>query len=1299
MDFMIISTRMTKNGVEIYPKFVIKKSSDLMIRGGDFYAVWIEALGLWSTDESDAIRLIDHELEVYAEDYRKRTGNENPKVLYLWDAETGMIDKWHKYCQQQMRDQFHMLDEKLIFSNMETSKTDYASKRLSYPLAMGDISAYDRLISVLYSPEERHKIEWAIGSIVSGDSKTLQKFLVLYGSQGTGKSTILNIIQKLFDGYYAVFDAKALGSANNRFALEPFRTNPLVAIQHDGDLSRIEDNTRLNSLVSHELMTIDEKFTKTYSSRFKCFLFMGTNKPVRITDAKSGLIRRLIDVSPTGDKIGFDEYMELVAKIDFELGAIASHCLQVYLDNPNFYDNYIPISMLGASNDFYNFVMDSYSIFKREDGVTLKMAWSLYKIYVEDAKIPYPFSQRLFKEELKNYFREYYERYTLDDGTRVRSYYKSFREDKFEETVIDNTEKRSSWLDFAEQPSILDDICKDCKAQYANSKGTPTKPWSEVTDVLADLDTSRLHYAQFPINHIIIDFDMSENGEKNLQKNIDAASKWPKTYAELSKSGAGIHLHYIYEGDVDKLSHIYDQNIEIKTFKGNSAIRRKLSKCVNLPIATLNSGLPEKGASMVNFEGLKNEKALRTLIKRNLNKEIWPNTKPSVEFIKKALDDAYNSGLAYDVRDMRNSVLSFATGSTHNAEYCVKMVAQMKFMSEVETENTESGEEAPILFYDIEIFPNLFVICYMPDEEDREPQTMINPSSADIERLLKFRLIGFNNRRYDNHLVYAALLGYTNEQLYKLSQKIILEGKGFFREAYNLSYTDIYDFASAGNKKSLKKLEIEMGTHHQELGLPWDQPVDRSLWQRVADYCKNDVIETRHAFYYLKSDWTARQILADLAEGSVNDTTNTLTAKFIFGNNRSPQNEFNYRNMSKPVYDKDLDEATHEFLKDACPDMMETLHGEMESILPYFEGYTFEKGKSTYKGFEVGEGGFVYAEPGCYGNAALLDVMSMHPHSIIAECLFGPRFTTVFKSVVDGRVSIKHKAWEELNDILDGKLTRHIQRVLDGEITHTDLANGLKTAINSVYGLTDAGFDNAFRDKRNIDNIVAKRGALFMIDLLELVKSKGYTVVHIKTDSIKIADADEEIIEEVMKFGKRYGYTFEHEATYEKICLVNNAVYIAKDARDGHWTATGAQFKEPYVFKTLFSKEGIEFHDLCQTFEVKSALYLDAGNDLQFIGRVGSFCPIKEGCGGGTLLRQATNKQGETTYAAATGTKGYYWLEAEVVDKLEKYDDIDMSYYRALVDDAWEAIKYHCDPEWFCSDEPYVRYESPIWPF
>ena len=928
IDFMVISTRLTKRGsIEIYPKFIIKKSSDLMIRGGDFYAIWMEERGLWSTDEQDALQLIDRELDKYAKENQQRFSSD-VRVLHMWDAETGMIDSWHKYCQKQMRDNFHMLDDRLIFSNTETDKNDYASKRLKYPLEPGDLSAYEKLMSTLYSEEERTKIEWAIGSIVSGDSKKLQKFMVLYGAAGTGKSTVLNIIQELFDGYYSVFDAKALGSSSNSFALEAFKSNPLVAIQHDGDLSKIEDNTRLNSLVSHELMTVNEKFKSAYSNQFKCFLFMGTNKPVKITDAKSGLIRRLIDVSPSGNKLSPSEYKNVIKQVKFELGAIAYHCQEVYLENPGRYDSYIPITMLGASNDFYNFIVDSYHVFKRENGTTLKAAWEMYKTYCDEANVSFPFSQRIFKEELKNYFRDFQERFNLDDGTRVRSYYSVFRTEKFEEVSEPTNDNKEdiNWLQFDADKSIFDDDCADCQAQYASENETPQKKWDFVKTKLSEIDTKKLHYVRVPLKHIVVDFDIpGDDGKKSLERNLKEAQKWPPTYAELSKSGQGIHLHYIYSGDPNQLSRVYDDHIEIKVFTGNSSLRRKLSKCNQLPIATISSNLPLKGDSkMVNFEAIKSEKGLRTLIKRNLEKEIHLGTKPSIDFIYKILEDAYESGLNYDVSDMRNAIVRFAANSTHQADYCIKLVNKMPFKS-AETSMAVKNDEAKLVFYDIEVFPNLFLVNWKIAGYDKPVVRMINPTPGDIEDLMKFRLVGFNCRRYDNHILYARLMGYTNQQLYEQSQKIINGNSNcFFGEAYNVSYTDVYDFASAGNKKSLKKLEIEMGnltdedlkkkgfsdekiriikagTHHQELGLPWDQPVPEELWIKVAEYCDNDVIATEAAFNYLEADWTARQILADLAEMTVNDTTNTLTTRIIFGNNRKPQSEFHYRNLAEPV--------------------------------------------------------------------------------------------------------------------------------------------------------------------------------------------------------------------------------------------------------------------------------------------------------------------------------------------------------------------------------------------------------------
>lgn len=1353
IDFIKISERRKRQKgepdiIEIYPKFIVKKSSDLMIRGGDFYAGWIEERKMWSTDEQDMLNLIDHELDQYFKerDADHKYDGVTPIILHLWDADSGMIDKWHKYCQKQMRDNFHMLDETLIFSNQETKREDYASKRLSYPLEPGDCPAYEKLVSTLYLPEERHKIEWCIGSIVSGESKKLQKFAVLYGSAGSGKSTILTIIDKLFEGYCTSFEAKSLGSSSNAFALEAFKTNPLVSINHDGDLSRIDDNTRLNSLISHEKMIVNEKFKSTYEGQFKTFLFIGTNKPVKITDGKSGLLRRLIDISPSGKKLENREYNRAMKQIGFELGAIAWRCRDIYMEDPTYYDDYVPLTMLGASNDFYNYVADSYFVFKRENRTSLNAAWEMYKVYVEEAKVSFMYPMRAFKEELKNYFWDFYEK--EEDG-KLRYYYENFRDDKFQPMQRKTSEKadRGHLIDFKEQESIFDRECADCPAQYATAKETPKRAWEKVHTTLSELDTSRLHYVKVPENHIVIDFDIpGENGEKNYERNLEEASKFPATYAELSKSGAGVHLHYIYSGDVSKLSRIYDDHIEIKVFSGGSSLRRKLTKCNDLPIASIGSGLPLKGENkMVNFEAVKSEKTLRTMIKRNLEKEYHGYTTPSINFISKLLDDAYNSGMKYDVSDMRPAILAFAANSTHQADVCVKAVGNMKLQSEESAEPWKC-EDSTLVFYDVEVFPNLFVVCYKAEGEGKSIVRMINPTPADIEDLLRYRLIGFNNRRYDNHILYAAWMGYSNMELFRLSQHIINAEKGsknnyFFREAYNISYTDIYDFASAGNKKSLKKLEIEMGIHHQELGLPWDEPVPEALWKKVADYCCNDVVATEAAFHYLKGDWIARQILADLADMTVNDTTNTLSTKIIFGNNKNPQSEFNYRNLAEPVGSDQYEDYKRKFGSDyifrvfdaeGLPLYRDYIPGETlpggYSILPFFKGYTYERGVSTYLGEEIGEGGRVYAEWGMYGDVWDGDITGQHPSTIIAEMLFGPRYTKAFKEIFDGRVSIKHEAWSEIDGLFEGKLRPYIQKVIDGELTSKQLANALKTVVNSVYGLTKASFPNAFRDERNIDNIVAKRGALFMTLLKREVQKRGYKVAHIKTDSIKIPDADDSIKNFVTKFGKEFGYTFETEDVFEKFCLVNNAVFVAK-RKDGTWTATGKQFQVPYVFKSLFSKEPIVFDDLCETFSSKTALYLDMdetlpdvrdaekeferledkykkgkisdttfekesaelnqkiakGHDYRFIGKVGQFSPVKPHKGGGRLVWEKDGK-----YHAPAGSSGYRWMESELLRADANRSCIDESYYRKLADEAVEAISEYGDFEWFVSDAPYI---------
>lgn len=1333
-DFVKIRSEINdkKQTISVYPVFQVKRSEDLMTKGKAFYAIWDEDKNIWSTDENRACSLIDKEIDIYAQEVHERKPDYEIHTMKLLNYNSKKYTEWQNYCKA-IPDNYVQLDSDITFLNDNVNKEDHRSKRLNYNLSDMPTPNYDELISTLYDEEDRKKIEWAIGSVISGDSKEIQKFYVFYGEPGSGKSTMLTIIKKLFDGYSTTFDARAVGNPLSAFALEPFKNNPLLAIQDDGDLFHIEDNTRLNSIASHESMIVNEKHKSMYVARFNAVMFIGTNKPVRITDARSGIIRRLIDIEPSGRRLKRRKYDAIMNQIDFELGGIANHCFEVYKElGAAYYDSYKPINMMGITNDFYNFIDDNIDFFiEHKEGVQLKRVWQFYKEYCADANIQYPFTKKSFKEELKNYFEEFYDRYNGE-----RNLYKGFLQDKFVYKFVHEDEKDDApyALAFNCTSSRFDSEHADYPAQYANKDGKPLQKWEEVETTLAEIDTSKVHYVLMPENEIVIDFDIrNSSGEKDFAANLEAASKWPATYAELSKSGGGIHLHYIYEGDPKELSRLYGENIEIKVFTGKSSLRRCLTKCNNLPIAKISSGLPLKGGKpMVNLEAMKNEKQLRKLINNCLEKKHHGATKPEVDYIYDTLEKCYESGMAYDVTDMRPSITAFANNSTNQSLACLKLVANMKFKSEEPSQSVSGDDEAPIIFFDCEVFPNLFIICFKFAGENETIVRMINPQPHEVEALFKYRMIGFNCRRYDNHILYARSLGYTCEELFELSKRIVNQDKKdenrncFFQEAYNLSYTDVYDYAAT--KQSLKKWEVALGISHVENEYPWDQPVDESHWLEIASYCGNDVIATEKVFEATEADFKARLILSELSGLTPNDTTNSHTTKLIVGNDKNPQSKFIYTDLSKEF-------PGYKYNSFGIPK----------------EEYADEKqivnGKSIYMGEDPSEGGYVYAEPGMYSDVALLDVASLHPTSAIILQVFGEEYTANFAQIKQIRIYIKHKEYDKVREMFDGKLAKYLESDEDA----AGLSYALKIAINSVYGLTSAKFPNKLRDPRNEDNIVAKRGALFMITLKHEVQKRGFRVAHIKTDSIKIPNATPEIISFVMDFGKKYGYDFEHEATYEKMCLVNDAVYIAKYNDGPHkfklstgetlmteWTATGAEFQQPYIFKTLFSKDPLTFKDMCETKSVaKGTMYLDLneflpdvsayekeldkimkatkveyssywgphdsetelddetiakitelnekiaeGHDYKFIGKVGEFVPIAPGNGGGKIYRYADNK-----YYAVGGTKDYRWLDRETVENAAYKDKVDQSYFNNMVTDAVNHINEFGSFDWLVSDD------------
>lgn len=1246
MDFYTVETRRwSRSSMKDYtvsPKFNYR-GRDIVCKGGEMYAFWHN--DIWNTDMFKLMDIIDSEVSEQYQTFKKADSELEVVPHFMSDHDSNVMKKFREYTRQ-MPESDVQFNSKIIFSDQTIKREDYATEQLSYTPSPGDTPAFDEMFEKLYEQEEMIKIMWFIGAALTNSMKKIEKFLFLYGGKGTGKGTIISVFKKLFEGYYAPIDLHRLTSGSE-FATGGIKETPLL-IDDDADLYSIKDDTNLLKLTSHDPIQINNKYQSTYTVTFEGLLVAASNQPYRVRNIDSGITRRAIVAKPTNQKHDYDTYHRLMKQVDFELAHIAQKAIDIFESmGPGAYENYVDYSMMEATDHFYDFMRENAVALGEQ--TTLKQASELYRLYLEDIHYDTRGYKMKAKQGLMRYYMEHDERKRVD-GERLRNVFTGLKWGVLFPKGIDNPmfekpEEATLIVDdfgLAERESILDSFARTYPAQYATHMGTPKKKWDEVDTTLNDIDTSELHYVMLPLNHIVIDLDITnEEGEKDLLLNLEKVKELglPDTYMETSKSGQGVHLHYIYEGEPNKLDSLIEEDVEIKVFKGKSSLRRKLTLCNDKEIVSIMTGLPEKeedGRVYSDIEMLSwDEKKMRNMIKGNLQKKYHTNTKPSVDFIVKIFDDAEKAGTKYDLRDMRQDILAFAASSTNQAATCMKLVSGINFSTLEPDDATDiqklSGgkffADEELYFYDVEVFSNLFIFAYKQyGKPAEEAVALINPTKSQIESVIDVPLVGFNNRRYDNHIVYAALLGEDNLSLYRQSQRIINDkdaSSGMYAGAYELSYTDIYDYSNAGNKKSLAKWQVELGIKHDEFELPWDKPVPEDMWERAAEYCINDVISTEEVFKATKSDYNARRILSTLSGLSMNASTNQHTTAIVF--------------EGKPKFETQKELVYTDLSKD-------------------FPGYSYSFGKSSYRGEEPGEGGYVYAEPGVYQNVTLYDVASMHPRSIVELNAFG-KYTRNFEELMDGRLDCKHDDESNLRQRFDGKLND----ILNEEgITLTDISNGLKTAINSVYGLTSASFDNAFRHPKNQDNIVAKRGALFMIDLKLALQEKGIQVVHIKTDSIKVVDPNPEINEFIFEFGKRYGYEFELEDVYTRFALVNKSTYICENEA-GEWDATGAQYKEPFVFKMLFSKEELTREDFFQIKQVRNAsLYL--GETF-----IGSLAEVYASETGEDVWRVTDDKKGYVS-----GTKGYKWKLAKDWSGKE---DVDMLYYRELIDKAIENIE------------------------
>lgn len=1244
MDFLDVSVKkFTSNNrtldYEVSPDFIFGDAKDLVVKGSKFYAYWNGSF--WDTKQKNLFYDIDSLLWRRARELEDGRPGLRIDVKEIRKASAGKFRLFADFCKACEASDISF-NQKVLFADHKMQRRDYATTQLTYSPQEGEAVAFKELIGTLYLPKELDKILWFMGALFTNKMYKIEKFMYLYGSKGSGKGTVLKIFRMLFEDYCGTIDLKLLTSAD-QFATGQIQEVPLL-IDEDTDISHIYNDTPLLKLTSHETISVNKKFKEPYDVKFIGLLITASNQRYKVRNVDSGITRRAIVVNPSGQKVSHTRYNQLMSQIKYELPYIAHMAISRFEElGFDYYDDYFDVDMAEQTDHIFDFIRSN--AIHMQNGITLKQISELYREYLEDMGWKTDGYKATIKREALRYFDTMLKDSHVD-GTRVNNYFKGFRWNiAFPEGVVgttkaDDTVVPDNWLEFDHHNEVFNKLAADYPAQAALRNGNPLEKWDNVVTKLSDIQTNKLHWVKVPLNHVIIDFDLKdENGKKNLELNKEAASKFPPTYAEVSKSGQGIHLHYIYDGNVNELDNLVEKNIEIKVYRGKASLRRIDKASNNLQLSHISSGLPlkeKKDREM--YDQIKEitytEKTLRNFVKRQLGmiegkEPSHPNTKPTIDFIAHEIQKAADMGLEYDITDLRHAVFMRAIRSTNNKDYCLAVFQQIPWSTMRDDEGkteakltnfTKIYPKEELVFFDIEVYPNLFVVVWKKYHED-EFTRWINPTPDQIEYLMTFPLVGFNNRRYDNHILYARLLGSNNMELFTQSHRIINEKNaksGMYAAAYELSYTDIYEYSQ--KKQSLKRWEVDLGIKHVEMEIPWDKPVPDELIDTVVEYCVNDVDATEKLFDAIYADYVAREILATIAKGSMNATNNQLTAKFIFGDDPRPQDKFNYVHLNK-----------------------------------LFPGYEYKFGKSTYRGFETGEGGFVYAEPGVYSDVALLDVESMHPNSLVNMNYFGP-YTQRYADLLKVRVLLKHNKIDEVKQMFDGVLAPF----LDNPEYLKPLVTALKIVINSVYGMTSAKFDNKFKHPDNVDNIVAKRGALFMVDLKFAIEEQGYKVCHIKTDSVKVPNADEKIIQFVHDFGKqeKYNYKFEHEHTYKRMALINNAVYIAQ-LEDDSWSPVGAEYANTYLLKRVWTKEELVDRDFFITKQSKGHIYLGD----EFVGKVGSIYASKSGA-------ECMWTDDDENFKSVTGTKGYLFKQTDRFN----IEDVDFAYYDKVAIDGLKKI-------------------------
>lgn len=486
----------------------------------------------------------------------------------------------------------------------------------------------------------------------------------------------------------------------------------------------------------------------------------------------------------------------------------------------------------------------------------------------------------------------------------------------------------------------------------------------------------------------------------------------------------------------------------------------------------------------------------------------------------------------------------------------------------------------PTLVFDVETYPNYFLISFMCVETNQVIVLEDTPESKFDRRKLAFiiknaKLVSFNGRKYDVPMMTLAYFGADAKTLKEASDKLVDKDDSDFQygikdfindygvKPLECDHIDLFDVTPL--KASLKLYAARLHCERmQELPFPPDLHLSPQQARAVRFYNVNDLRNTALVYFDVLPQLKLREQLSEEYGQDLRSRSDAQIAEHVI---TAEVAKINGYFAKRPV----IQPGTEYYYE--IPDFVCFQTEQLQTVLntlrttpfiisekgrpkcDYLNGLKITIGNGVYR---MGVGG-LHSSESCIAHRAtdgyLLidrDVASFYPNIILNLGLFpehlGPAFLTVYRSLVERR--LKAKGSTKSSDLSIAELNQVI-------------ADSIKITINGSFGKLGSKYSNLYSPDLLIQ--VTLTGQLSLLMLIEALHLNGINVVSANTDGIVIKPhvTQYNLLNEIVKSWENHTKFETEETQYRAIFNrdVNNYIALKKhfDKESKQWLDTFPQ--------------------------------------------------------------------------------------------------------------------------------------------